>query len=331
MTDRRRALLAVLADGARHSGAELGAALGCTRAAVWKQIAALRSMGLGVTAERGLGYCLPGGADLLERGRLVALLPDATRAALARLEVSFQLESTSATLLATPPPAPGELVACLAEYQTGGRGRRGRQWLSPATRGLCLSVGWRLERGGRDLPALSLAAGVAVLGALRASGATGLRLKWPNDVMAGDGKLGGLLVDVIGEAGGSLYVVTGVGINVSAAPAAGSPALASGLPPATLATTLQPGQVPDRNALAAAVIGALHAALVTFEAEGFAPFAATFRAADYLAGRDIVVGGAGPDLAATARGIQTDGSLLVDINGERRALVAGDISLRPRP
>ncbi len=327
MTARREALLALLADGAVHAGDRLGARLGCTRAAVWKQVAALRAMGLPVAAVRGVGYQLPGGAELLDGARVAALLPDRVRAALALLRVYFAIESTSLALLAAPPPAPGEVTVCLAEYQHGGRGRRGRRWLSPATRGLCLSLGWRLERGGRDLPALSLVAGLAVLRALAATGAPGLRLKWPNDVLADGGKLAGILVDVIGEAAGPLYVVIGVGINVHGLPEGEAVGREGGLPPVSLAALLP--LPPSRNALAAGLVAELHAALLAFEAHGFAPFRADWQAADALAGRPVVVSGAGPELRGTARGIGEDGALLVDVAGERRRLLAGDVSLRP--
>lgn len=328
MTDRRADLLARLGDGAVHSGAGLGAALGCSRAAIWKQVAALRGMGLPVVAVRGLGYQLPGGVELLDRERILGSLPGDTRAALATLCIAFDLESTSLQLLASAPPPAGMFTACLAEYQRGGRGRRGRRWVSPAARGLCLSVGWRLERGGRDLPALSLATGVAVLEALAGAGAAELRLKWPNDIIAGDGKLGGILVDVVGEAGGPLYVVAGVGINVQAAPDPGDAALTGGLPPTALVASAPHA---SRNALAAALLVVLHRACMRFEAHGFAPFVDAWRSADYLAGREVIVTGAGPALAGVARGITGDGALLVDLPGERRTLVAGDVSLRTLP
>jgi BirA family biotin operon repressor/biotin-[acetyl-CoA-carboxylase] ligase len=327
MTARRAALLALLADGAVHAGDRLGAQLGCTRAAVWKQVAALRAMGLPVAAVRGVGYQLPGGAELLAAARIAALLPDRVRAALGLLRVDFAIESTSLALLAAPAPAPGEVSVCVAEYQHGGRGRRGRRWLSPATRGLCFSLGWRLERGGRDLPALSLVAGLAVLRALAATGAAGLGVKWPNDVLAAGGKLAGILVDVVGEAAGPLHVVIGVGINVQGLPEGAAVSSAGGLPPVSLAALLP--ALPSRNALAACLVTELHAALLVFEAEGFAPFRAAWQAADALASRPVVVSGAGPELRGIAQGIDADGALLVDVDGARRRLLAGDVSLRP--
>lgn len=330
MNDPRRALLGLLADGAVHTGPALGAALGCTRAAVWKQVAALRAMGLAVEARGRQGYCVPGGVELLDAGRLRDALGFPVRQALAGLYVAFSIDSTSAWLLAQPMPGPGELTCCLAEHQGGGRGRRGRRWLSPVARGLCLSLGARLERGGHGLPSLSLAAGVAVLRALRSAGAGDVLLKWPNDIIHRDGKLGGILVDVAGEPGGPLHVVIGVGINVHGAPPAGDVVIAGGLRPTSLADD-PVSRRPSRNDLAAALIDSLFAAVAEFDSHGFAPFADEWRRADFLAGRNVAVEGEGQEQSGIACGIADDGTLLVESGGRRRRVTAGEVTLRPRP
>jgi BirA family biotin operon repressor/biotin-[acetyl-CoA-carboxylase] ligase len=226
-------------------------------------------------------------------------------------------------------PGPGEVACCLAEYQDGGRGRRGRRWLSPVARGLCFSMGVRLERGGHELPTLSLAVGVAVVRALQAVGVGGALLKWPNDVILGGRKLGGILVDVSGEPGGPLHVVIGVGINVHGTPAAGDVTLAGGLQPASLSDGVG-GQRPSRNALAAALIDCLVAAVAEFDAHGFPPFVDAWRRADFLAGRTIDVEVAGRHESGIARGIAEDGTLLIESGGGWRRVVAGEVTLRPR-
>lgn len=329
MGDPRRALLSLLADGAVHAGPALGAALGCTRAAVWKQVAALRSMGLPVESRGRHGYCLPGGVELLDATLIRAALGPRAQRALAALKVAFSIDSTSGYLLGQPMPGPGEVACCLAEYQDGGRGRRGRRWLSPAARGLCLSLGVRLERGGHDLPTLSLVTGVAVVRALEVAGARGALLKWPNDVILGGGKLGGILVDVSGEPGGPLHVVIGVGLNVHGCPPAGDVTPGGGLPPASLSE--RPGaQNPSRNALAAALVDSLVAAVADFDSHGFSPFADAWRQVDFLAGRAIDLEVAGRRESGIARGIADDGTLLIESGGGRHRVVAGEVTLRPR-
>lgn len=329
MDDPRRALLALLADGGVHAGPALAAVLGCTRAAVWKRVAALRAMGLVVEARGRQGYCIPGGVELLDEGLLRAALGPEARQALVKLEVPFSIASTSGYLLGQAMPRPGEVTCCLAEYQDDGRGRRGRRWLSPLARGLCLSLGARLERGGHELPTLSLVAGVAVIRALQAVEAGSALLKWPNDIILGGGKLGGILVDVAGEPGGPLQVVIGIGINVHGAPAAADVATAAGLRPASLSAG--PGELrPLRNTLAAALIESLVAAIAEFDAYGFPPFVDAWRQVDFLAGRAINLEVAGRHESGIARGIADDGTLLVECSGGQRRIVAGEVTLRPR-
>ena len=157
MTPER--LLVALADGGAHSGEDLARAFGVTRAAVWKQIAKLADWGLAVDAVPGVGYRLRRPIDLLDADVLRAALPPRVAAGLATLEVFTELGSTNRQLLRTPPP-PGMLNVCIAEYQTAGRGRRGRRWSAPLGAGLTLSVGWQFADTPPELSALTLAVGV---------------------------------------------------------------------------------------------------------------------------------------------------------------------------
>ena len=160
------ALLRELADGELHSGAELARGFGVTRAGIWKAMQKLARWGLDVSAVPGVGYRLARPIDLLDARALRNMLAPRTARGLARLEVFTELDSTNRRLLASAPPPPGELVACLAEYQTAGRGRRGRRWLAPLGAGLCLSAGWQFSGAPRDLSAFTLAVGVATRRAL---------------------------------------------------------------------------------------------------------------------------------------------------------------------
>ncbi|MDH5276530.1 MAG: HTH domain-containing protein, partial [Gammaproteobacteria bacterium] len=162
MAIARPALLELLADGNWHSGVSLGVALGLSRAAIWKQVRGLRRLGLTVNAERGRGYRLDHSLNLLTATEILSGLAPATRQVLDSLEVLTVTASTNQCLTGRPAPPAGRLWAVVAEYQTGGRGRRGRRWLSPLGQGVCLSVSWAFEVAPRDLPSLSLVAGVAV-------------------------------------------------------------------------------------------------------------------------------------------------------------------------
>jgi BirA family biotin operon repressor/biotin-[acetyl-CoA-carboxylase] ligase len=142
-----------------------------------------------------------------------ALAPDAARL-IERLEVFSEIDSTNRYLLEHPPSS-GRLAVCLAEYQHAGRGRRGRAWVAPAGAALCLSVGWRFAERPPDLSALTLACGVAARRALETQAGISVGLKWPNDLVWDDRKLGGILVELSAGHRGACHAVVGIGINVA--------------------------------------------------------------------------------------------------------------------
>ncbi len=322
---RRAALVGLLADGGLHSGEVLAAELGVTRAAIAKQVQSLAAWGLAVDAIPRRGYRLATPLELLDAARIEARLAPATRARGGAIALHEQLESTNSHLLAEPAPAAGAFRACLAEYQSAGRGRRGRRWLAPYGSGLCLSFAWLYETPPADLGALSLAAGVAVLRALATQGIGGLQLKWPNDIHRGGGKLGGILSELRFEAAGPAHVVIGLGLNVHLpAGLAAAVAREGGVPPADLADA----GPPSRNALAAAILDALAEVAAGFGAEGLRPYAAEWRAADVLLDRAVHVHGPAGVRDGIARGIDPHGGLRVQFGDAIESLTAGDISLR---
>jgi BirA family biotin operon repressor/biotin-[acetyl-CoA-carboxylase] ligase len=326
----RDGLIRILADGERHSGNVLAATLGVSRSAVWKQAHRLGELGLEPHADSS-GYRLAAPVELLERQRIIAGLGPEARAACERLDVEQVLESTSTALARAPPPAAGRWCGALAEYQSGGRGRRGRRWVSPFGSGLCLSLSWTFAVAPRELPALSLAAAVGVSRALASAGAKDVTLKWPNDVLHAGAKLAGILVDVDGDSRGPLRAVIGVGLNVTV-PAVLATAVAAegGLPVAGLDRAGTGGRV-SRNALAAGLLTALHDVLREFADSGFAPFADEWRSRDFLLGRQVVVRQDGDLTTGVVRGIAADGALLVQRPGGMTCVFSGDVTLRAGP
>lgn len=319
--DERDLLQALRAGPA--SGDALARRFGLTRAAVWKRVQALREAGVPVQAAAGRGYTLAQPLDLLEGAAIVrALQPDA-QAALAGLEVAWCLDSTNTALLREEPPATGTRVL-LAERQTAGRGRRGRGWASPLAANLYLSCSRRFEGGLARLGGLSLAAGVAVAEALHALGAGQVALKWPNDIVAGGRKLGGLLVEGSGEPAGRARAVVGLGLNVRMPEDAGA---AIDQPWIDLAALLP--AAPPRDVLAARLLDHLLPAFAQFDAQGLAPFLPRYDALDALRGRAVWVhAGDGTRLAATALGVAPDGALRIAVDGTERHVHAGETSIR---
>jgi BirA family biotin operon repressor/biotin-[acetyl-CoA-carboxylase] ligase len=324
-----RRVYSLLSDGQFRSGTELAAVCGVSRGAIWKAIALLRTLGVGVHAVPNRGYRLPAATALLERERIVKLLPRSVAIGLRIGQCVWRTGSTNTDLLLREAPAVGQFDFLTAEYQSAGRGRRARTWFAPPGGAICLSLSWCFEALPRDISALSLAIGVCALRALAHSGVTGAALKWPNDLVVGNAKLGGILIELRAEAGGPAYVVIGLGLNVALGDAVLRQVAASG----TLAADLSGLGVaqPDRNRLAAALIGSLVTGLRAFQIDGFAPFAAEWRSADALAGRSVVISSDGGSIAGHARGIDSGGALCLETRDGVQRFVTGEVSARAVP
>lgn len=324
-----RALLQRLIAGP-VSGDTLARENGETRAAVWKRIEGLREAGVAIEARAGRGYALAQPLDLLDADAIVLAMPATARALLADLEVAWSIDSTNSELLRREVPRDGVAVL-LAERQTDGRGRRGRNWASPLAANLYLSLARGFDGGLARLGGLSLVAGVAAAEALRALGFEGVQLKWPNDLVVVEDshlrKLGGLLVEGGGEHAGPVRAVVGLGLNVRMPAAHGRAIDQPWIDLATLAS----GAPPSRNAVAAALLAALLPALARFDRDGLPAFLSRHGELDALAGRAIMLHGGDGDRTGTALGLAADGALRVRLDdGQVRAFHAGEVSVRPR-
>lgn len=320
------ALLAALAAGEPVSGAALGRRLGISRTAVWKGVRRLGELGLEVAAQPGRGYRLAAPLELLDADAIRRAMPAAAAGRLGFLEVLDVTASTNTRVLEAGRPT-GPLVACLAEYQTAGRGRRGRRWLAAPGQSICLSVGGRLPVAPADCAGLAPWAGLACAEVLAAAGATGIGLKWPNDLLLGEGKLGGILIELRGEAQGPVTVAVGLGLNLWLAASTRAEVLATGgLPPAALADA-----VPrvSRNQLAGRLVAALAETLWRLPGGAGHDLPGAWAARDALRGRAVRIEGAGPPLAGVARGVDAAGALLLELpDGAVQRVTAGEASLR---
>lgn len=309
------------------SGARLSEALGVTRSAVWKAALRLRELGVEIEGLPRQGYRLTTPCTPLDDATLRAQLSPATRARLHDLRVLWHTGSTNADLLAAPPPR-GRLSICIAEHQSAGRGRRGRSWLAAPGAALCLSWAWRFDALPAHIGSLGLAIGIAAAGTLRSLGCATIGLKWPNDLVTPDGKLAGILIELVSESGGPALVVVGLGLNVALGAALRDAVRAAG----NRATDLRSAGAAsiDRNSLAARLVDDGVDALLRWEREGFAPLVPAWRELDCLHGQEVVVRHVDRALEGIARGVDLDGALLLDDGGTVHRLSAGEASLRRR-
>ncbi len=318
--DRGHAILKVLADGHFHSGETLAKSLGVTRAAVWKKVHALEKLGLSVFRVPGKGYRLADPLQLLDAELISAALKPATRGQLKRVTVLDVVDSTNTWL-----SGQGEEPAvCFAEFQSAGRGRRGRAWVSPFGANLYMSLSWRFDEWPPGFTALGMVTAIAAVRALDSLGLHDVRIKWPNDLIAAGRKLGGVLIDIQGEPPGATRAVIGLGLNVRM-PSQSAEQIDQ---PWMDLATLSEGMPPERNALAAALIESLVGALRDFESQGFAAFGDDWKRLDLVAGHAVALHSHDHTVTGVAAGVDEQGALLLRTPQGLKRFVSGDLSLR---
>lgn len=316
-----RQILDLLADGQFHSGEELGALLGVSRAAVWKHLQKLEALGIKLLSVKGRGYCIDGGLDLLDLKQI-----QASRASSLSLELALftQMDSTNSYLMRHENPA---MQVCLAESQSAGRGRRGRAWVSPFAQNIYCSIGWGFEGGVAALEGLSLVVGLVIVRVLQHYGISGLELKWPNDVLYQGQKLAGVLIEMMGDPAGYCQVVIGVGINVSM-----SDELAHtiGQPWIDLRRILEQQSLPyiSRNLLVAKLIDELVLVLNGYEQAGFVSYCEEWQSFNAHAGCMVELQNGNLAYSGVCLGVSDVGALILETPRGREVFHGGEISLR---
>jgi BirA family biotin operon repressor/biotin-[acetyl-CoA-carboxylase] ligase len=260
---------------------------------------------------------------LIDPLRLSALLRDAH----GRFDVDSltECESTSTLLLKRAEQGAPAGSVIVADRQTAGRGSRGRRWLAAPGASLTFSVLWRFDGGLERLAGLSLAVGVAVVHALDCCGAAGILLKWPNDILHDNAKLGGILVELQSARDGALAVI-GIGLNLSLPESPGECA-GFALPPAALDGIISP--LPERHALFAQLLIELAHVFDRFTLGGFAVLRDQWQARNAWQDRPVQVLRDGHlDKEGVCRGADVDGALLVQTATGVERCLSGDLSLR---
>ena len=323
MVDTTDKLIAILADGEFHSGAELGAQLGVSRTAVWKQVQKLAELGLGVQKVKGRGYCVSGGVELLSNKAILSALSAPAGSLLSQLDILNSTASTNSVARSEAEAGDATGYVVLAEQQTAGRGRRGRQWVSPFARNLYLSVVWGFDGGAAALEGLSLAVGVAVKRAVAACGADGVELKWPNDVLCNGKKLAGILLEMIGDPAGFCQVVVGIGINIDMPDSQGVAIEQSWTDLKRISSAEM-----SRNTVAARLLNELLTLLSGYQQKGFAHYRGEWQSCDAFRDKAVELVTMNSSIEGVASGVSESGAIGLLVDGELRYFNGGEISLR---
>lgn len=261
-----------------------------------------------------------------DNSTLLEGLTPGNRAILDDADVYEVTDSTNTRLLEAASPAPGRARIALADYQTAGRGRHDREWVTRPGSCLCLSLAYTFERVPDNLSILTLVMGVAVSRVLVRLGVVDVLLKWPNDIVFRDRKLGGLLAEAQLRSDRKATVIAGVGINLALPD---DLKLASGSNWAQAAADLGDclASPPGRDALAIDVSNELLDVFSGFTDANLDELLAEWRERDWLRGRSITVDTDTHRYSGTAAGITPDGELLIDTGESLQTIVAGTISL----
>ena len=310
-------LINALSLGEFCSGESLAQQLKVSRTTVASYIKQYSALGLDIYSVKGKGYRLAEPLSLLNVQALEQALP--TNKPL----VFDQVDSTNAWLMNNINSVEhGQVV--LAEYQSAGRGRRGRAWQTPYAGQLCMSLLWRLQDGIEAAMGLSLAVGLAIVEALEATGVKDLGLKWPNDIYLGGKKLGGVLIELQGHANSEVSLVVGLGINVRVA------SLQAEKIDQAFAQLETSAKYPiNRTALAIAVVNSLSQMFEVFRLHGFAALQQRWNRYDIFAEQAVSLRFSEErEQKGKAKGVDKQGQLLLEIDGELKPFMAGEVSLR---
>ena len=326
--ERTWQLLELLADGEFHSGELLAQQLGISRASVFNALVDVAEQGIVLQRIRGRGYRLARPWHRLEQHKILHGLGREA----ATFDIDIQLEAPSSNTLLLQRAANGAPSGSVlaVELQTAGRGRLGRTWQSGLGNALTFSLLWRFDGGLNTLSGLSLAVGVAIVRALKKLGAQGVYLKWPNDILATQGKLGGVLIEAQGDMLGPSAVVIGIGLNCS-------------LPPGWEQRIDQPvsalneicDPVPERNRLLSSLLLELASVLQQFARQGFAEMRAEWESHHLHQDQPVTLNMPdGSHVSGIARGISSIGELCIETAKGVRSFNSGELgttALHPIP
>jgi BirA family transcriptional regulator, biotin operon repressor / biotin---[acetyl-CoA-carboxylase] ligase len=321
----REQVIIALAAGDYVSGQQLGDDLGISRAAVLKHINALADMGLDIFRTSGKGYKLSQPLNLLSHSKITKQLLAFNKSN--DVSVHHVIDSTNSHLMRCITEDTENTMSqgqtCVAEYQSAGRGRRGRQWVSPYGSHLYLSYYWRLDQGMSAAMGLSLVAAIAVSDAVKQCFDIDVQLKWPNDIYINGVKLAGILIELEGQMSGLSHSVIGIGLNLN-------------MPEKSAEDIDQPWTdlqshsdlSIDRNQLCATLIHCLTERLIQHQDEGLDAMIEQWHKQDVYLNKRVKLITGDRIVEGVCRGINNQGALMLEVEGTVKAIYGGEVSLR---
>jgi BirA family biotin operon repressor/biotin-[acetyl-CoA-carboxylase] ligase len=301
------------------SGEDLSVELGFSRASVWKYVQKLREDGYEIEAVPHHGYRLRSTPDKLLGYEVSA---DLSTRILGKGDVLFfeEIDSTNRKAWDLAEAGTEEGTIVLAERQTGGRGRMGRKWSSPAGQGIYMSVVLRPGMKTDRIPAITLMAALAVIRAIENVCGIEAGMKWPNDVYVDGEKVCGILTEIKAQPDRVDFLVLGIGVNVNSE--------RGSLPPGATSLRLRAGHRVDRIALVRDLIERLESLYSMYCENGFAALRDGCRRYSTILGKDISMLEDGRAIEGKALDIDEKGALLIrTAGGEVRRIFSGDVSL----
>jgi BirA family biotin operon repressor/biotin-[acetyl-CoA-carboxylase] ligase len=325
-------LIHYLSEGQFVSGQWLGEQMGVSRAAISNHMASLVEMGLDIYSVTGKGYKLSEPLTLLDEKNIQRKLFELGQNN--KVEVHNIIDSTNSYLLRRLPNQNHNLQVCLAEYQDSGRGRRGRKWISPFGSHIYMSMYWFLEQGMAAAMGLSVVSALAVSDAIKDLYQIDVQLKWPNDIYFDGVKLAGILIDLEGQALEPCHCVIGIGLNIS-------------MPQKSAEQVDQPWtdlqdvinknianakdknlDFIDRDELAATLITKLSLRLLQHQTEGLTTMVNEWAKHDFYYNKPVRLITGTREKKGICRGINSQGALLLEVEGQIHPVYGGEVSLR---
>lgn len=257
----------------------------------------------------------------LDRESIVAGLSQESQRWVRELRVHAEIDSTNTHLMARAANEMIDGVVCVAERQTGGRGRRGRRWLTPPGSNIALSLGKSLPIYISAIAPLSLVVGLAVVNAVARVGVKDVKLKWPNDILLGGAKVGGILIELAGISN-PLQIVVGIGINM------GSGSEVSAHLGQPVGDVLDVRSSISRNNLIAELINCVFELTTQFESQGFGPFRSEWEHLHAHQNKVVRVIGMNETIEGIARGVTDGGELILETGAGVLYFSGGEVSMR---